>query len=121
MTTRQTLPLLWLISDARNDAALEGALSALPPGSGFVFRHYHLEGGARRTRFAALAKLARSMEQVMVLAGDAQTAREWGADGVYGPPDRLGPPGDLLRLATAHNGAELQAAEDARDIAHLGE
>ena len=42
------LPLLWLLSDKRNDAGLEDALRALPPRSGFVFRHYHLEESARR-------------------------------------------------------------------------
>jgi len=103
MPPRQPLPLLWLLSDARNDARLEDALRALPEGSGFVFRHYHLETGARRQRFEELAEIARTRRHVVILAG----TEEWGADGCYGPPDRLY---GGLRLATAHDGRELQAA-----------
>jgi len=47
MVTRQTLPHLWLISDARNDAGLEAALTRLPRGSGFNYRAYHLESPDR--------------------------------------------------------------------------
>ena len=102
----QALPLLWLLSDARNDAGLEGALRALPRGSGFVFRHYHLDPKARRRRFDELATIARRRGHLVILSGE----QDWGADGHYGPPDRLG---DGLRLATAHDGEEMQAAIDA--------
>ncbi|MFA6218682.1 MAG: thiamine phosphate synthase [Erythrobacter sp.] len=98
------LALLWLLSDARNDAWLEASLRALPEGSGFVFRHYHLDGDARRRRFDALASLARARGHMVVLAGSGE---DWGADGTYGPPDRLG---GGVRLATAHGGDEMQAA-----------
>lgn len=104
MPRRQSLPLLWLLSDARNDAGLEQALRALPAGSGFVFRHYHLNDTARRQRFDELARIARQHGHVVVLAG----SEDWGADGTYG---RLG---GGLRLATAHNGDELQAAVDSK-------
>ena len=40
-------PSVWLLSDARNDAGLERALKALPRGSGFIYRHYHLDGPER--------------------------------------------------------------------------
>ena len=60
MLWRHPLPTIWLISDARNDAALEGGLRRLPRGSGLIFRHYHLAAGERRARFAALARLARA-------------------------------------------------------------
>lgn len=106
MTTRQPLPLLWLLSDARNDAGLEHALANLPAGSGFVFRHYHLENGARRARFDQLAMAARRYDHVVILAG----GEDWGADGGYGPPASLS---FGLRLATAHDGDELQQAIDA--------
>ncbi len=105
---REALPLLWLLSDRRNDARLEQALRALPPRSAFVYRHYHLAPVARRARFDALAMLARELGHRVILAG----AQDWGADGNYGPPDRLGPlrRGKGLRLATAHDPAELRAA-----------
>lgn len=85
MRRRQpSLPTLWLISDARNDAALERALRGLPRGSGFIFRHYHLDPATRRPRFDALARIARARGHMVVLAGTAKEARRWGADGSYG-------------------------------------
>ena len=90
MVTRQTLPHLWLISDARNDAGLEAALTRLPRGSGFIYRHYHLEPPE--------------------LADSALTATEWGAGGVYGAPRSLWPRRRHLRLATVHSLSEIGAA-----------
>lgn len=111
MDQGQTLPLLWLLSDARNDAWLEGALAGLPRGSGFVFRHYHLPPEARRARFDALAKAARAFGHCVILSG--RESAVWGADGVYGPVEAVATaPG--LRLGTAHDGNELQAANAAR-------
>ena len=63
------LPHVWLISDARNDAVLERALARLPRGSGFIFRHHHLAGPARRARFARLMRVARGRGITVVLAG----------------------------------------------------
>ena len=103
MRDKQSLPLIWLLSDARNDARLEEVLAALPHRSGFVFRHYHLDPAARRARFDTLAAVARARGHTVVLA-DTQ---EWGADGHYGTPERLG---RGLRLATAHDEREMQAA-----------
>lgn len=113
MSARQTLPLLWLLSDQRNDAALEGALAGLPRGSGFVFRHYHLEPEQRRARFEALASLARRSGHRIVLAGNVEGCASWGADGVYGTVEQIAPLDAGLRLGTAHNGEELQAANRA--------
>lgn len=110
MPARQPLPLLWLLSDARNDGALEGALAALPPGSGFVFRHYHLDPPARAARFRELTIAATAAGHMTVLAGDAGLAREWRAAGIYGDADRMGHGAGLLKLATAHDGDELAAA-----------
>lgn len=103
MKTRQSLPLLWLLSDARNDAGLEGALRALPRGSGFVFRHYHLPPVERRARFDELARIAWARGHKVILSG----SEDWDADGSYGPTDRLG---KGLKLATAHDGEEIVAA-----------
>ena len=105
MISRQTLPLLWLLSDVRNDMRLEAALRSLPRGSGFVFRHYHLDATARRERFEALARLARELGHLVILAGD----QKWGADGTYGKTSPVGPG---LQLATAHDEAQIRAAAE---------
>src|SRR3546814_13258801 len=73
-TTRFRSPELWLVSDERNDARPEAALGRLPHGSGFIYRHYHLEPGVRRARFLELARLARAFGHLVILASDAPTA-----------------------------------------------
>ena len=103
MTQNHPLPLIWLLSDARNDARLEEALCRLPPGSGFVYRHYHLAERERRARYIALYDRAKRRGHTVVLAGD----EGWCSDGTYGSVRR----GDTgLFLATAHDAAELGAA-----------
>lgn len=107
----KTLPALWLISDARNDAGLERALARLPRGSGFIYRHYHLDGPQRVARFRALRRVAKARDHMVILADSALTAREWGADGVYGAPRSLYPRRTgLIHLATAHGLGELGLA-----------
>lgn len=108
-----TLPTLWLISDARNDAVLERAIKRLPRGAGLVFRHYHLEPLVRRARFEQLARLVRARGGAIVLAGDVQTAKRWRADGCYGAPGGRGP-GALIRLLTVHDMRELARANETR-------
>jgi thiamine-phosphate pyrophosphorylase len=111
VTRAKPLPALWLISDARNDAGLEAALARLPRGSGLIYRHYHLPGPERLARFRVLKRAARARGHVVILADSALTAREWGADGVYGAPRALYPRrAGLAHLATAHNLAELGLA-----------
>lgn len=110
MSARQTFPELWLLSDERNDTALEAALTRLPRGSGFIFRHYHLPDAERVARWHVLARIARARGHVLILADSALTALEWGADGIYGAPRALCPTRDLLRLATAHSLAEIGLA-----------
>lgn len=108
MARDQSLPDIWLISDERNDAALDAALRRLPRGSGFIYRHYHLDGWQRYTRFGALRRVARAHDHSVILADSALTAREWGADGIYGPARSLTPRrADLLQLATAHDLKEI--------------
>lgn len=113
MANLQSLADLWLLSDARNDAALEDALARLPRGSGFVFRHYHLQPKERRERFEALRDAARKRDHVVVLSGSPVLARKWRADGVYGPAGSMPRNDSLLRLVTAHNWKEIVAAEHA--------
>ena len=114
-----TVPKLWLVSDARNDAALDKALARLPRGCGLIFRHYHLDPAARRLRFAACARAARARGAVVVLAGPMAQARGWGADGAYGPPGLLARGGPGLRLITAHNLRDIASAMRARADAVL--
>lgn len=105
------LPPVWLISDERNDSALEAALARLPRGSGLIFRHYHLPDPARAARFGALRKCARRYGHLVILADNALAATEWGAHGSYGPPHALRPRrAGLLQLATAHSAAEIALA-----------
>ncbi len=103
---------------ARNDGGLEDALARLPRGSGFVFRHYHLEAQDRAARFEQLGNVARAHGHRVLLSADPSLARAWGADGVYGAMDRIGEvtvgPDTLLRFATAHNAREIAAANAAR-------
>jgi thiamine-phosphate pyrophosphorylase len=114
MRARQTLPMLWLLSDERNDAALEQALARLPRGSGFVFRHYHLEGAARRARFDQLAQLARSFDHRVIVAAGGNDVTDWGADGLYGASSALSDVSQThLKLATAHDAAEIAEANRA--------
>ncbi len=111
VTRAKTLPALWLISDERNDAGLERALARLPRGSGFIFRHYHLPGSQRLARFRMLRRIAKARGHMVILTDSALTAREWGADGIYGAPRNLVPRrAGLIHLATAHSLGELGLA-----------
>jgi len=98
MARLKPFPAQWLISDARNDAALEQALRRLPRGSGFIFRHYHLPPRERRQRFAALARLARARGHLVALAASRAQARRWGADLAYGPRGDLVPVHSLCEI-----------------------
>lgn len=106
----QALPRIWVLSDARNDAALDAALRRLPRGSALVFRHYHLPEGKRRARFAALARIAWARGHTVVLSGTMKEARAWGADGAYGPAQLLARGQAGLRLVTVHSLREMTRA-----------
>jgi len=111
MPFRQPLADIWLVSDARNDEVLEQALDRLPAGSGLIYRHYHLDDASRVARFYTLRDRARALGHIVILADSAITAREWGADGIYGAPRALYPQrADLLQLATAHDLTEVGLA-----------
>ncbi len=86
----------------------------LPVGSGFVFRHYHLDPAARRARFRRLQRIAHRRGHVVALAGDPAHARRWGADAVYGAPATVARGYGLLRIVTVHSLRELGAAHRAR-------
>ena len=107
MARLKPLPAVWLISDARNNAVLETALKRLPRGSGFIFRHYHLDEAKRQFRFRELARLARARGQLVVLAGTRREARLWGADLAYGPDGHLQPVHNLREIGQAHRADAL--------------
>jgi len=107
-------PDIWLISDARNDAALENALARLPRGSGLVFRHYHLPPAERGARFKVLSRIARRFGHMVVLSGTPREARRWKAAGAYGAAARLAGGPATLRLVTVHSLRELGGAHRAR-------
>jgi thiamine-phosphate pyrophosphorylase len=111
VTGANSLPALWLLSDARNDEGLAAALARLPRGSGFIYRHYHLPDPDRYNRFREMRRIAKARGHVVILADSAMTALEWGADGTYGAPLALWPRrAGLVQLATAHDAREIAMA-----------
>lgn len=111
MTSSTPLPDLWLLSDARNDAVLEQAIKRLPQGSGFVFRHYHLQADERAGRIAELMPLLRERGHWVIASEGFRTAEKWGADGVYGDVSTIAP-APLRWIATAHNETEITDANE---------
>ena len=105
MAHRQPLPRLWLMTDERLGDGLFAALANLPQGGGIVFRHYTLAEPKRRALFEEVRASARRRHQLLLLAGPADQAREWGADGSHGCGAGAG-----LRSSPAHNLREVLAA-----------
>ncbi|HYJ52283.1 MAG TPA: thiamine phosphate synthase [Allosphingosinicella sp.] len=103
MRPRHPLPRLWLMTDERQGDRLLDAVTRLPEGAGVVFRHYGLGDVARRGLFDAVRAAHRGL---LLLAGPAEQARAWGADGSHGRGA-----GEGLRSAPVHNQGEIRAAE----------
>jgi len=94
VTPRQpALPSIWLVTDARNDAALDRAIARLPRGSGVIFRHYHLPPEKRAERLAQVRRRCRRFGHRLEIAGEG-----------------YGPPAPHRRLATAHGLREIGRA-----------
>ncbi|MBH5321170.1 thiamine phosphate synthase [Aurantiacibacter sediminis] len=111
MAAFQPLPDLWLLSDERNDHVVEERLRGFGEPVGFVYRHYHLPDAKRYARYCKLNRIARAQGHLVILADSALTAREWGADGIYGAPLSLYPRRhDLIQIAAAHNMREIAQA-----------
>ncbi len=103
------IPSVWLMTDERvSEADLLRAIARLPRGSAVVLRHYSL---AAAERHALLLRMMRAAcrRHVLLLAGDAELARDWGADGYHGRA--RGKAG--LHSAPVHNHRELVQAEHA--------
>ena len=113
MHRRQPPPRLWLMTDERQGDALWTALARIPRGAGIVFRHYTLAPEERRRLFDRVRRVAARRGLVLVLAGDTQTARAWGADGSHGRHTAPARPRTGLRTMPAHNLRELVAARRA--------
>ena len=103
------LPRIWLMTDERLGERMLEALERLPKDGGIVFRHYGLPEKQRRALFD---RVRAAHPGLLLLAGSAEQARSWGADGSHGRG-----PGAGLRSAPAHSHTEIRAAE--RDGASL--
>ena len=103
MSARQPLPRLWLMTDERLGDRLLRAVERLPAGAGIVFRHYSLAEAARRALFERVREIAPGP---VLLAGAADQALAWGADGSHGRHRGA-------MSAPAHDLAEIRAAEAA--------
>ena len=101
MPARQPLPRLWLLTDERLGERLFDAVARLPEGAGVVFRHYSLEEDERRALFDGVRA---AHPGLLLLAGPAELAPMWGADGSHGRHQGA-------VTAPAHDLAELRMAE----------
>jgi thiamine-phosphate pyrophosphorylase len=104
MDASQPLPRFWLMTDERLGDGLMAAVDRLPEAAGIVLRHYATPGAERRRLFEAVR--ARRPGLILLLAGPAEEAFAWGADGSHGRGRGAG-----LRTAPAHDLAELRDAE----------
>lgn len=104
----QPLPSLWLMTDEKMGEALLPTLSALPKGSGVVFRHYGTAD--RRALFIKVQRIARKRRLLLVLAGTGREGIGWKAGGVH---NRSAHKSGQLHTASVHTIQERIAAERA--------
>ena len=104
----QPLPSLWLMTDEKMGDALLPSVTALPKGSGLVFRHYQTPD--RRALFEQVRRIARKRRLLLVLAGAAREAKGWKADGVHSHSLHRS---HQLRTAPVHSVRERIKAERA--------
>jgi thiamine-phosphate pyrophosphorylase len=109
MRSRHNLPRRWLMTDERQGEGLFDAIARLPADAGIVFRHSSLPAAHRRALFKRVRDAAPGP---VLLAGPAEQAEAWGADGSHGRGRGFG-----LRSAPVHDYAQIRAAE--RDGAAL--
>lgn len=95
-----------MFSDERMGNDFLAALAKMPKGSGLVFRHYAVARAERHALYEKARTIAKARRMVVMLAGSAQQARGWRADGVHGA-------GGAFSTAPVHNLRELIAAERA--------
>ena len=93
---RKPVPTLWLMTDERMGDALWAALTALPRGSGIVFRHFMTAPRERAAITARVTRIARKRRLILI---DSGTARQ---------PVRLCPVHSMHEaVAARHAGADL--------------
>jgi thiamine-phosphate pyrophosphorylase len=92
-----------MMTDERQGDTLFRTIGRLPAGAGIVFRHYRLPEVARRDLFEQVRAAAPGL---ILLAGPAEQAHAWGADGSHGHGPSHG-----LRSAPVHDQAQIRAAE----------
>ena len=111
------LPPLLMLTDERRLPDPVGALSALPPGSGVILRHYGLPDRERRALAETLRAETRNYGLLLLIAGDGALAKAVRADGVHLPEKAL--TGNLagklaghfrLLTAAAHSPAAMERA-----------
>jgi thiamine-phosphate pyrophosphorylase len=86
MPNRQarSLPKIWLMTDERLGDALLPSISALPRGSGVIFRHYSLGVEARQKLFYAVSAVSRRYGHMLVVGGLPIAAPIWLNAGRHG-------------------------------------
>ena len=106
MSSRQTLPRLWLFTDQRLGDELWLCIARLPRGAGVVLRHHQSDAilGERVARMCAERGL------MLAVAGDVAFARALGAAMVHNPD---GEAHGLLVSRSVHGPAEAAAARSA--------
>jgi thiamine-phosphate pyrophosphorylase len=117
-SVKRFIPRIWLMTDPRlghngKESGLFRAVQKLPAGSGVIFRHYHLTLEQRKALFGRLGRICRRRGHRLLLAGEADLARRWHADGFHGRSSGLSklhsvPVHDVREIAQAqHFGADL--------------
>jgi thiamine-phosphate pyrophosphorylase len=108
---------VWMMTDPRLglERELLRSVQRMPQASGVIFRHYHLEAIQRRALFRQVARICRRRGHILLVAGSANDARRWHADGFHqsaqGKPRRQSRMrGRLLLSAPVHNHAEMAEA-----------
>jgi thiamine-phosphate pyrophosphorylase len=94
------------MTDERLGGGLLPALRKLPKGSGVIFRHYSMAKKERRALFGLVRRIAKARRLMLLLAGNAQQARAWRADGWHGRSRGAG-----IHTAPVHSIRERIVAE----------
>ncbi|HKX23136.1 MAG TPA: thiamine phosphate synthase [Rhizorhapis sp.] len=92
------------------ETVLLKAIERLPKGSGVVFRHYSLPPDARRKLFGKVRALSGRRGLTLLLAGPANIACAWGADGFHSRDLQHGR-WPLLHSAPVHSVPEIRRAQ----------
>jgi thiamine-phosphate pyrophosphorylase len=106
MSSRQTLPRLWLLTDRRLGDELFACLARVPRGAGVVLRHHESDVQLGRT----VAQMCAERGLMLGVAGDVAFARHLGAAMAHNPE---GEARGLLVSRSVHDPAEAAAARAA--------